>query len=60
MAETPEVPHPREPVGVRDLRSERLALATRLSGPDADGAARRTAVSDLVLRRLAELWEQAT
>lgn len=60
MAETHEVPHPREPLGVRDLRTERLALAARLSGPDADGAARRAAVSDLVLARLAELWEQAT
>lgn len=60
MAETPEVPHPRAALGVRDLRSERLALASRLSGPDADGAARRTAVSDLVLRRLTELWEEAT
>ncbi|WP_431836728.1 [protein-PII] uridylyltransferase [Cellulomonas sp. Y8] len=57
--ETPEVPHPQH-VGVRDLRVERLDLAARLSGPDGDGAARRQAVSDLVLRRLAELWEDAT
>ena len=31
-----------------------------MSGPDADGGARRRAVSDLVLRRLAELWDAAT
>jgi [protein-PII] uridylyltransferase len=60
MTDLPEVPHPCDPVGVRDLRRERLDLAARLSGPDADGAERRTAVSDLVLRRLAELWETAT
>ena len=57
--ETPEVPHPPS-AGVRDLRVERLDLAARLSGPDSDGAGRRQAVSDLVLRRLAELWETAT
>jgi [protein-PII] uridylyltransferase len=45
---------------VRDLRHERFDLATRLSGPDADGAARRRTMSDLVLRRLAEQWEIAT
>ncbi|WP_158373091.1 [protein-PII] uridylyltransferase [Cellulosimicrobium cellulans] len=60
MTDLPEVPHPCDPVGVRDLRRERLDLAERLSGPDADGAERRTAVSDLVLRRLTELWETAT
>ena len=60
MAALPEVPHPRDPVGVRDLRHERLDLATRESGPDADGAERRRAMSDLVLRRLAEQWELAT
>jgi [protein-PII] uridylyltransferase len=60
MTDLPEVPHPRDPVGVRDLRHERLDLAARLSGPDADGGERRRAVSDLVLRRLAELWETAT
>jgi [protein-PII] uridylyltransferase len=57
--ETPEVPPP-EHVGVRDLRVERLDLAARLSGPGSEGAERRQAVSDLVLRRLAELWEVAT
>ncbi|NHT17263.1 [protein-PII] uridylyltransferase [Cellulomonas sp. IC4_254] len=57
--ETPEVPHPLH-VGVRDLRVERLDLAARLSGPGSDGAARRQAVSDLVLRRLAEQWDAAT
>jgi [protein-PII] uridylyltransferase len=60
MAALPEVPRPRDPVGVRDLRHERFDLATRLSGPDADGAARRRTMSDLVLRRLAEQWEIAT
>lgn len=60
MAESPEVPHPHVRVGVRDLRSERMDLAARLSGPDRDGAARRRAMSDLVLARLVELWEQAT
>jgi [protein-PII] uridylyltransferase len=54
------VPHPQGHPGVRDLRAERFALADRLSGPDSDGAARRTAMSELVLRRLTELWEQAT
>ena len=56
----PEVPHPQESVGVRDLRMERLGLAARLSGPGADGPARRRAMSDLVLRSLAELWDTAT
>jgi [protein-PII] uridylyltransferase len=60
MAALPEVPHPHEPVGVRDLRHERLELAVRLSGPDADGPARRRTMSDLVLQRLGELWEHAT
>ncbi|QZN84569.1 [protein-PII] uridylyltransferase [Cellulomonas sp. C5510] len=60
MADPTEVPHSPELPGVRDLRSERLVLAARLSGPDADGGARRRAVSDLVLRRLAELWDTAT
>lgn len=39
---------------------ERLGLAARLSGPGADGPARRRAMSDLVLRRLSELWDTAT
>jgi [protein-PII] uridylyltransferase len=60
MAALPEVPHPRDSAGVRDLRHERLDLATRLSGPDADGPERRRTMSDLVLRRLAEQWELAT
>ncbi|AEE45632.1 [protein-PII] uridylyltransferase [Cellulomonas fimi] len=55
---SPEVPHP--PVGVRDLRVERLDLAARLSGPSSDGVARRAAVVDLVRHRLAELWREAT
>ena len=36
---SPEVPHPA--IGVRDLRAERLELAARLTGPGADGVARR-------------------
>jgi [protein-PII] uridylyltransferase len=58
MSTSPEVPHPR--AGVRDLKVERLDLAARLSGPGTDGVARRRAMSDLVLQRLAGLWEQAT
>lgn len=57
-AEAPQVPHPVR--GVRDLRAERLALARASLGPGSDGAARRRAVSDLVVRRLAELWADAT
>jgi len=53
-----EVPPPA--LGVRDLRSERLDLATRLSRTDSRGADRRAAVADLVTGRLAHLWEQAT
>lgn len=56
--ESPEVPHPLR--GVRDLRLERLELATGLTGPDADGGARRATVVQLVITRLAELWEDAT
>ncbi|GIG28023.1 [protein-PII] uridylyltransferase [Cellulomonas marina] len=56
---TSEVPHP-STTGVRDLRRERLALATSLTGPTCDGAARRAAVGALVVRRLAELWDEAT
>ncbi|WP_246117354.1 [protein-PII] uridylyltransferase [Cellulomonas composti] len=48
------------PLGVRDLRVERLSLATAMTGPGTDGVARRVAVVELVLRRLGELWEQAT
>jgi len=54
------VPHPQDHPGVRDLRAARFALADRLSGPGADGPARRTAMSGLVLDRLAGLWAQAT
>ncbi|WP_448059957.1 [protein-PII] uridylyltransferase [Cellulomonas hominis] len=53
-----EVPHPG--IGVRDLKAERLTLAARLSGPGSDGVARRTAISDLVMARLAEHWALAT
>ncbi|MGY4646016.1 [protein-PII] uridylyltransferase [Cellulomonas sp. URHB0016] len=56
---SPEVPHPAI-TGVRDLRVERLELAALLSGPHSDGVARRTAVVDLVRKRLGELWDEAT
>jgi [protein-PII] uridylyltransferase len=52
------VPHPG--TGVRDLRSERLDLATRLSRTDSVGSDRRSAVADLVTTRLTELWGAAT
>ncbi len=55
---SPEVPHPAN--GVRDLRAERLDLATGLTAPGADGVARRAAVVELVVRRLQEQWEIAT
>ncbi|WP_420836418.1 [protein-PII] uridylyltransferase [Cellulomonas endophytica] len=45
---------------MRDLRTERLELATAMTGPGSDGVARRTAVVDLVVRRLAEHWAEAT
>ena len=54
---TPEVPHPHPPVGVRDLKADRLRLAARMTGPGADGVVRREAVAQLVLHRLAELWD---
>ncbi len=54
----PQVPHP--VLGVRDLRRERLALAASLTGPGADGVARRQAVAALVVQRLGELWASAT
>ena len=54
----PQVPHPAP--GVRDLRRQRLELAASLAGPGSDGVARRHAVADLVVRRLGELWEEAT
>lgn len=54
-----EVPCPAA-IGVRDLKAERLDLAARLTGPGHDGATRRRAGVDLVHRRLAELWEDAT
>ena len=52
-----EVPHPN---GVRDLKRERLALAQRLFDAKVPGRERREAVGDLVLRRLAEHWEEAS
>ncbi|MGV8976560.1 MAG: [protein-PII] uridylyltransferase [Cellulomonas sp.] len=52
-----EVPHPA--IGVRDLRVERLELASALMGPGNDGVARRAAVVQLVHERLGELWAQA-
>ncbi len=53
-----QVPHPAP--GVRDLRVERLDLATSLTGPTSDGIARREQISALVRRRLVELWGEAT
>jgi [protein-PII] uridylyltransferase len=54
----PEVPRPA--IGVRDLRAERLELASGLIGPGSDGVARRAAGVKLVNERLAELWAEAT
>lgn len=48
---------PRPPMGVWGLRADRLDLARRLAGPDADGKARRRAVADLTTERLAALWD---
>jgi [protein-PII] uridylyltransferase len=45
---------------VRDLRARRLELAAGLIGPGQDGVARRAAGVELVNRRLAELWDEAT
>lgn len=53
-----QVPH--SAPGVRDLRVERLDLATSLTGTTSDGTARRRQVSALVRRRLVELWDEAT
>lgn len=53
-----QVPHPAR--GVRDLRASRLELALSLSGPRADGTARRDAVAQLVRTRLAQLWDDVT
>jgi len=47
-------------MGVRDLRARRLELAAGLIGPGQDGVARRAAGVELVQRRLAELWDEAT
>ena len=58
-----EIPHPD---GVRDLRSERLALAERLTRPAGasaravPGPERRRALGDLVIERLEELWAAAS
>lgn len=53
-----QVPYPAR--GVRDLRVERLDLASALTGPTSDGVARRSRISGLVRHRLAELWAEAT
>jgi [protein-PII] uridylyltransferase len=50
-----EVPHSR--VGVRDLTVDRLDLASRMTGPGADGVMRRAALAQLVTSRLAGLWD---
>jgi len=52
-----EVPRP---LGVRDLKRDRLALSGRLFDAKAPGAERREAVGDLVLARLAEHWIEAS
>jgi [protein-PII] uridylyltransferase len=57
-----EVPLPVH--GVRGLKAERLALATRLTGPapgggTLDGSVRRAAMVDLVIARLRDLWSRA-
>ena len=51
-----QVPHP---PGVRDLLADRLDLAARMTGPGADGRARRTALATLTTDRLAGLWAAA-
>ena len=50
----------RTPLGVRDLRAETARPRAGLTGPGSDGAARRAAIGDLVVDRLAELWDDAT
>lgn len=52
-----EVPHSHQ--GVRDLTADRLALASRMIGPGADGTVRRAALAQLVTTRLAALWDTA-
>ncbi len=61
-AEERDEPEPAGPVPgrLRDLKADRIALASRMTGPGADGAVRRTAVAQLVSGRLAELWDEAT
>lgn len=49
-----EVPHP---IGVRDLKRERLALAEEMTARGVPGADRRLAIGDLVFARLTEHWE---
>jgi len=49
---------------VRDLKAERLDLATQLTGPapdggTLDGVSRRSAIVDLVTDRLGDLWTRA-
>ncbi len=48
-----------QPGNLRGLKTDRIALASRMTGPGADGAVRRTAVAHLVTTRLAELWDEA-
>ncbi|KGM14161.1 [protein-PII] uridylyltransferase [Cellulomonas bogoriensis] len=47
-------------VGVQGLRSDRIDLAVRMTGPEADGAVRRAAVARLVGDAVADLWQAAT
>lgn len=57
MAAPAEVPHSHQ--GVRDLTVDRIALASRMIGPGSDGTVRRSAITHLVITRLATLWESA-
>ncbi|MBC7291085.1 MAG: phosphohydrolase, partial [Actinotalea sp.] len=47
----------RPPAGVWGLRADRLDLAGRMLGPEADGVVRRSTLAGLVGARLAGLWE---
>ncbi len=48
-----------QPGSLRGLKVDRIALASRMTGPGADGHVRRTAIAQLVTTRLAELWDEA-
>ncbi|SDS66696.1 [protein-PII] uridylyltransferase [Paraoerskovia marina] len=48
-----------DPTGVRGLRAEITTLARSLTGPGRSGVARREALGELVVERLAALWSHA-